>query len=84
MAMMRRHTAQTSMQQQLVERKQAEVTTVPSTTFDHIAGNESIKKDVRFIIDFLKNPQKYEEIGARMPKGIILYGPPGTGKNIDR
>ena len=82
MAMMRRHTAQTSMQQQLVERKQAEVTTVPSTTFDHIAGNESIKKDVRFIIDFLKNPQKYEEIGARMPKGIILYGPPGTGKTL--
>ena len=82
MLLMRKRSSQTSMQQQLVERKKAEVTTVPSTTFDHIAGNESIKKDVKFIIDFLKNPQKYEEIGARMPKGIILYGPPGTGKTL--
>lgn len=50
--------------------------------FEHIAGHESAKKDVGFIIDFLKNPTKYKEMGARLPKGTILYGPPGTGKTL--
>jgi cell division protease FtsH len=54
----------------------------PSVTFDDIAGYESTKKDVQYLIDFLKNPDKYKEIGARMPKGIIFYGPPGTGKTL--
>lgn len=51
-------------------------------TFNDIAGYETTKKDVQYLIDFLKHPDKYKEIGARMPKGIIFYGPPGTGKTL--
>ena len=43
---------------------------------------EGLKDDVMSVIDFLKNPKKYQEIGARLPKGIMLYGPPGTGKTL--
>lgn len=55
---------------------------IPKIKFDNIAGNEGVKKDVQFIVDFLKNPKKYTDMGARMPKGTILYGPPGTGKTL--
>ena len=55
---------------------------VPNVTFSDIAGHEEVKKDLQFIIDFLKNPERYKKMGARMPKGIILYGPPGTGKTL--
>lgn len=51
-------------------------------TFKNIAGNEEAKESVQDVIDFLKNPKKYEPYGARMPKGIILYGEPGTGKTL--
>lgn len=55
---------------------------VPNVTFDDIAGQEELKKDLQFVVEFLKNPKKYSEIGARMPKGVVLYGPPGTGKTL--
>lgn len=55
---------------------------LPEVRFEHIAGHDSAKKDVGFIIDFLKDPAKFEEMGARLPKGTILYGPPGTGKTL--
>lgn len=55
---------------------------VPEITFDDIAGQEELKKDLQFVVEFLKNPKKYSEIGARMPKGVVLYGPPGTGKTL--
>ena len=58
------------------------VENVPNITFDDIAGEKELKKDLQFVIEYLKNPKKYEEMGARMPKGIILYGPPGTGKTL--
>ncbi|WP_017193668.1 AAA family ATPase [Vaccinium witches'-broom phytoplasma] len=48
--------------------------------FSDVAGMEEEKKLMKIIIDFLKNPQKYEDAGAYTPKGILLYGPPGTGK----
>lgn len=57
-------------------------TNIPKIKFENIAGNEGVKKDVQFIVEFLKNPKKYTDMGARMPKGIILYGPPGTGKTL--
>lgn len=50
--------------------------------FSNIAGNEEAKENIMELVDFIKNPKKYERYGARMPKGIILYGPPGTGKTL--
>ena len=51
-------------------------------TFADVAGCDEEKEELVEIIDFLKNPKKYQEIGARMPKGVILVGPPGTGKTL--
>ena len=50
--------------------------------FSNIAGNVEAKEQVQDVIDFMKSPEKYVKMGARMPKGIILYGPPGTGKTL--
>ena len=50
------------------------------TTFDDVAGLEEEKAELEEIVDFLKNPGKYNELGARIPKGVLLVGPPGTGK----
>jgi len=52
------------------------------TTFDDVAGADEEKEELQEIIDFLKNPKKYMELGARIPKGVILVGPPGTGKTL--
>lgn len=49
-------------------------------TFDDVAGLEEEKEELTEIVDFLKNPKKYNELGARIPKGVLLVGPPGTGK----
>ncbi|CAB4609798.1 unannotated protein [freshwater metagenome] len=54
----------------------------PGTTFADVAGYEGVKTDVTEVIDFLKHPEKFGEIGARIPKGILLVGPPGTGKTL--
>lgn len=51
-------------------------------TFDDVQGIEELKPDLYRLVDCLKNPKKYQELGARMPKGMILYGPPGTGKTL--
>ena len=51
-----------------------------SVTFADVAGCDEEKEELVEIIDFLKNPRKYSEIGARIPKGVLLVGPPGTGK----
>ena len=53
-----------------------------TTTFDNVAGADEEKEEMKEIIDFLKNPKKYYEMGARIPKGILLVGPPGTGKTL--
>jgi len=49
------------------------------TKFEDVAGAEEAKEDVFELVDFLKNPKKYEKAGAKIPKGILLVGPPGTG-----
>ncbi|MDH3299005.1 MAG: ATP-dependent zinc metalloprotease FtsH [Acidimicrobiia bacterium] len=54
----------------------------PGTTFADVAGYESVKKEITEVVDFLKNPGKFAEIGARIPKGVLLVGPPGTGKTL--
>ncbi len=53
-----------------------------SVTFEDVAGCDEEKEELVEIIDFLKNPRKYSEIGARVPKGVLLFGPPGTGKTL--
>lgn len=50
--------------------------------FDDVAGEDEAKENLKEIVDFLHNPEKYREIGAQMPKGILLVGPPGTGKTL--
>ena len=51
-------------------------------TFQDVAGLKQVKQDMVLLVDFLKNPAKYHEAGAKMPKGVIFYGPPGTGKTL--
>jgi cell division protease FtsH len=51
-------------------------------TFDDVAGADEEKQELVEIVDYLKNPSKYREIGARVPKGVLLVGPPGTGKTL--
>ena len=52
------------------------------TTFDSVAGLREEKEELEEIVDFLKNPEKYTKLGARIPKGVLLEGPPGTGKTL--
>ena len=54
----------------------------PSTTFDDVAGYDGVKGEITEIVDFLKQPDRFSEIGARVPKGVLLVGPPGTGKTL--
>ncbi len=51
-------------------------------TFQDVAGNEEEKEEVQELIDFLKRPKKYKDMGAFIPKGVLLSGPPGTGKTL--
>lgn len=53
-----------------------------TTTFDQVAGLEEAKQEVKEIVDFLKNPQNYTKLGAKIPKGVMIVGPPGTGKTL--
>lgn len=50
--------------------------------FKDVAGLDEVKEDLMTVVDFLKNPDKYKEAGADIPKGVLLYGPPGTGKTL--
>ncbi len=50
--------------------------------FKDVAGQDSAKKEIQEFVDFLKKPEKYKSIGAKIPKGALLYGPPGTGKTL--
>ncbi|MEY4531743.1 MAG: hypothetical protein RLZZ156_2464, partial [Deinococcota bacterium] len=54
----------------------------PSTTFKEVAGCDEAKEELSEVVDFLKNPTKYHDIGARIPKGVLLIGPPGSGKTL--
>src|SRR3970282_970996 len=53
-----------------------------SVRWDEVAGVEEAAAELKEVVDFLKNPKRYSQLGARVPKGILLYGPPGTGKTL--
>jgi cell division protease FtsH len=63
-------------------RAKAYSTDKPSTTFADIAGYDGVKQEINEVVDFLRMPERFKEIGARVPKGILLVGPPGTGKTL--
>ncbi|MCD4757033.1 MAG: ATP-dependent zinc metalloprotease FtsH [Arcobacteraceae bacterium] len=54
----------------------------PKVTFDDMAGNKEAKEEVTEIVEFLRNPDRYVNLGAQIPKGVLLVGPPGTGKTL--
>jgi cell division protease FtsH len=54
----------------------------PQVTFADVAGEDEAKKELTEVVDFLKNPAKYHQLGARLPRGVLLVGPPGTGKTL--
>ena len=54
----------------------------PRTTFSDVAGYEGVKVEISEVVDFLKSPHRFRDIGAKIPKGILLVGPPGTGKTL--
>ncbi len=54
----------------------------PGTTFADVAGYDGVKREITEVVDFLKYPERFAEIGARVPKGVLLVGPPGTGKTL--
>ncbi|MCU1462347.1 MAG: ATP-dependent metalloprotease FtsH [Acidimicrobiales bacterium] len=67
-----------------IGRSRAKVYTTekPKTTFADVAGYTGVKREINEVVDFLKQPNKFREIGARIPKGVLLVGPPGTGKTL--
>src|SRR4051812_46054344 len=53
-----------------------------SVTWDEVAGLDEAKEELQEVVDFLREPEKFESLGARVPKGILFHGPPGTGKTL--
>lgn len=65
-----------------LNKKNSLVSFKPDTNFASIAGNEGAKEEMKYLVNFLKSPESYHEMGAKLPKGVVLYGPPGTGKTL--
>jgi cell division protease FtsH len=67
-----------------IGRSKAKVYTTerPRTTFSDVAGYEGVKLEIREVVDFLRSANRFKEIGAKIPKGVLLVGPPGTGKTL--
>ncbi len=84
--LIRRMSAQNGMARNMFNfgRSRAKMTTEMDTkvTFNDVAGCEEAKEELREIVDFLKTPEKYQALGGKIPKGVLLLGPPGTGKTL--
>ncbi|MFO7777730.1 MAG: ATP-dependent zinc metalloprotease FtsH [Nitriliruptoraceae bacterium] len=82
--LLRRATGQQMGMMQGMGKSQAQVieTERPDVTFEDVAGYEEVREEVREIIDYLRNPERFREVGARGPGGILLLGPSGTGKTL--
>ena len=72
--------AQTKMEKETQNEEAS--STKPKTTFVDVAGLDEVKEELFEIVDFMKNPDKYKKMGAKIPKGVLFYGPPGTGKTL--
>lgn len=64
------------------EGSEPEPATVPTTRLSDVIGIDDSKRELADVVDFLRNPRKYQQLGARLPKGVLLTGPPGTGKTL--
>ena len=53
-----------------------------TTTWEDVAGVEEVRAELMEVVDFLREPERFESLGAKVPKGLLLYGPPGTGKTL--
>lgn len=62
--------------------KKFEITEKVEVTFDNVAGSENAKTDLKEIVDFLKTPERFNQMGAQLPRGVLMVGPPGTGKTL--
>ena len=62
--------------------RDALISNPPGLTFSDVAANQEAKRSLEGLVDYLKNPKKYADFGARMPRGVMFYGPPGTGKTL--
>lgn len=71
-----------SKQTQVVSTSTKKVVNIPLVKFSNVAGLKEVKQDMQDMVDFVRNPEKYNENGAKLPKGAILYGPSGTGKTL--
>ncbi|HSL63731.1 MAG TPA: ATP-dependent zinc metalloprotease FtsH [Gaiellaceae bacterium] len=65
-----------------VKPAQIEPNSSSSVTFEDVAGLEEAREELQEVVDFLRTPKRFERLGARVPKGLLLYGPPGTGKTL--
>ena len=65
-----------------IEKEEKNVKTIVKSEFDKIIGLESVKEEIKYYMDFIKNKKKYKAWGVKLPKGILLAGPPGTGKTL--
>ncbi|MBU5307363.1 AAA family ATPase [Clostridioides mangenotii] len=72
--------AQTKLEKE--EKADDAFSTHPKTTFKDVAGLEEVKEELFEIVDFMRSPDKYKKMGAKIPKGVLFYGPPGTGKTL--